>query len=112
MFLSAIYRYVCRRIAGDFWKNGRIPPLLQMIYGRPQLEFAADEFTGPDSKQLIVGIKAKGLEANFCGRSAWSARLELNASGFGAPASFTGAGEGESVSNSASIRRTVSIERP
>lgn len=57
MFLSAIYRYVCRRIAGDFWKNGRIPPLLQMIYGRPQLEFAADEFTGPDSKQLIVGIK-------------------------------------------------------
>jgi hypothetical protein len=57
MFLSVIYRYVCRRIAGDFWKNGRVPPLLQMIYGRPQLEFAADEFTGPDSKQLIVGIK-------------------------------------------------------
>jgi hypothetical protein len=50
MFLSVIYRYVCRRIAGDFWKNGRVPPLLQMIYGRPQLEFAADEFTGPDSK--------------------------------------------------------------
>ena len=59
MFLSVIYRYVCRRIAGDFWKNGRVPPLLQMIYGRPQLEFAADEFTGPDSKanSLIVGIK-------------------------------------------------------
>jgi hypothetical protein len=57
MFLSVIYRYVCRRIAGDFWKNGRVPPLLQTIYGRPQLEFAADEFTGPDSKQLIVGIK-------------------------------------------------------
>jgi hypothetical protein len=33
------------------------PPLLQMIYGRPRLEFEPQEFTGPDGKQLLVGMK-------------------------------------------------------
>jgi hypothetical protein len=33
------------------------PPLLQMIYGRPRLEFDYQEFTGTDGKQLIIRIK-------------------------------------------------------
>jgi hypothetical protein len=33
------------------------PPLLQMIYGRPRLEFDCQEFTGTDGKQLIIRIK-------------------------------------------------------
>ncbi len=36
------------------------PPLLQLLYGRPQLEFSVDEFTGPDGKQLLIAIKNKG----------------------------------------------------
>jgi hypothetical protein len=41
------------------------PPLLQMIYGRPRLEFAADEFTDPDGKQLLIAIKNKRTESRF-----------------------------------------------
>jgi hypothetical protein len=36
-----------------------LPPLLQMFCGRPELEFSADEFTGPDGKQLIIHFKNK-----------------------------------------------------
>lgn len=35
------------------------PPLLEMIYGRPRLEFGAEEFTDPDGKQLLIGMKNK-----------------------------------------------------
>ena len=41
------------------------PPLLQMIYGRPRLEFAADEFTGPDGKQLLIHIKNESTKSRF-----------------------------------------------
>jgi hypothetical protein len=41
------------------------PPLLQMVYGRPRLEFAAEEFTGPDGKQLIIGIKNQRTASRF-----------------------------------------------
>jgi hypothetical protein len=41
------------------------PPLLQMFYGRPQLEFAADEFTGPDGKQLLIHIKNHSTKSRF-----------------------------------------------
>jgi hypothetical protein len=34
-----------------------LPPLLQMFCGRPQLDIAADEFTGPDGKQLLIHLK-------------------------------------------------------
>ena len=34
-----------------------LPPLLQMVYGRPRLEFDCQEFTGSDGKQLIIRIK-------------------------------------------------------
>jgi hypothetical protein len=33
------------------------PPLFQMFLGGPKLDFAADEFTGPDGKQIIISIK-------------------------------------------------------
>jgi hypothetical protein len=39
-----------------------VPPLLQMFYGRPRLEFTTDEFTGPDGKLLLVAIKNKKTE--------------------------------------------------
>jgi hypothetical protein len=40
-----------------------LPPLLQMVCGRPHLEFEAQEFMGPDgSKQLIIAIKNKMIE--------------------------------------------------
>ena len=41
------------------------PPLLQMLCGRPRLEFAADEFTGPDGKQLLITIKNKRIDSRF-----------------------------------------------
>jgi hypothetical protein len=41
------------------------PPLLQMLYGRPRLEFAANEFTGSDGKQLLIAIKNKKIESRF-----------------------------------------------
>jgi hypothetical protein len=44
------------------------PPLLQMAYGRPRLEFAADEFTGPDGKQLIIAIKNQSTRSRLLRR--------------------------------------------
>jgi hypothetical protein len=41
------------------------PPLLQMFYGRPRLEFAVDEFTDPDGKQLIIHIKNGSTKNRF-----------------------------------------------
>jgi hypothetical protein len=44
-----------------------VPPLLQMLYGRPRLEFSFDEFTGPndDGKQLLIAIKNKRTESRL-----------------------------------------------
>jgi hypothetical protein len=43
------------------------PPLLQMLYGRPRLDFSFDEFTGPDDdgKQLLIAMKNKRTESRF-----------------------------------------------
>jgi hypothetical protein len=42
------------------------PPLFQMLYGRPRLEFAADEFTDADGgKSLLITIKNKKIESQF-----------------------------------------------
>lgn len=42
-----------------------VPPLFQMIFGRPQLEFTADEFTGPDGKLLLIAVKNKKTKSRF-----------------------------------------------
>jgi hypothetical protein len=42
-----------------------IPPLFQMIFGRPQLEFKADEFAGPDGKLLLIGVKNERIKSRF-----------------------------------------------
>jgi hypothetical protein len=34
-----------------------IPPMLQMMFGRPKLEFKPDEFTDENGKMLLLGIK-------------------------------------------------------
>jgi hypothetical protein len=41
------------------------PPLFQMIFGRPQLEFETDEFTGPDGKLLLIAVKNKKTKSRF-----------------------------------------------
>jgi hypothetical protein len=42
-----------------------IPPLFQMLYGRPRLEFLTDEFTGPDGKSLLIAIKNQPTRSRF-----------------------------------------------
>ena len=42
-----------------------IPPLLQMFFGRPKIEFEADEFTGPDGKQIILSIKNRPIASRL-----------------------------------------------
>jgi hypothetical protein len=42
-----------------------IPPLFQMMFGRPRLEFHADDFTGPDGKLLLIAIKNTKTKSRF-----------------------------------------------
>ena len=39
-----------------------------MFYGRALLGFAADEFTGPDGKQLLIHIKNESTKSRFLGK--------------------------------------------
>jgi hypothetical protein len=41
------------------------PPLFQMLWGRPRLHLAVDDFTGPDGKMLLVTIKNLRVENGF-----------------------------------------------
>jgi hypothetical protein len=42
-----------------------IPPLFQMLYGRPKLTFEADDFTGPDGRILVIAIKNQPIKSRL-----------------------------------------------
>jgi hypothetical protein len=42
-----------------------IPPLFQMMFGRPRLTFEADEFTGPEARILVLAIKNQPVKNRF-----------------------------------------------
>ena len=42
-----------------------IPPLFQMMFGRPNLAFEADEFTGPEARILVLAIKNPPVRNKF-----------------------------------------------
>jgi len=42
-----------------------LPTILQMIFGRPFLTFEADEFTGSESKILVIAIKNRPIKNRF-----------------------------------------------
>ncbi len=42
-----------------------IPTIFQMLFGRPNLSFEADEFTGPDGKILVIAIKNEPVKNKF-----------------------------------------------
>ncbi len=41
------------------------PPLFQMMFGRPELTFEADDFTGPDGRILVIAIKNPPVANRF-----------------------------------------------
>jgi len=42
-----------------------IPPLFQMLFGRPRLSFEADDFTGPEGRILVIAIKNAPVANKF-----------------------------------------------
>jgi hypothetical protein len=44
------------------------PPLFQMLFGRPRLEFSVDEITTQDGKQLLIAIKNQKTKSRFLRR--------------------------------------------
>jgi hypothetical protein len=45
-----------------------VPPLLQMVFGRPKLEFKPDEFMDENGKMLLLAIKNKPTANRFLRR--------------------------------------------
>lgn len=39
-----------------------VPPILQMLFGRPKIVLGTDEFTGPDGKQLLITVRNRATE--------------------------------------------------
>ncbi len=42
-----------------------IPTILQMFFGRPHLNFEADDFTGPEGKILVIAIKNLAVKSRL-----------------------------------------------